>query len=116
MSIFPITKAISNKDEWIIYVIMEAIIVSFFIWNYRTKKKNEVLYESDKEKINIEGSKEGLYDPGMILFSEITNVEEEKHDLMIYRNSGSPIRLKNLGRYRKDVFNEIKNRIVDNRN
>jgi len=115
ISVFPVTRVISNKDEWIIYAIMEVIIVAFFVWNYKTKKKNEILYESDNVKINIEGSKESLYDPGIILFSEICNVVEEKHDLIIYRNNGNPIRLKSLGRYRKDVLNEIRDKIEEKR-
>ncbi len=112
ISLFPVYKLVRSPGQWLYACFLELVLAVLLLGNYRKQAKDKVLYESDDERIGIQGSKEGQGDPGTILLSQVDEVLEEKHTILIKLKEGRPIRLRRLGRHKAEVFKDLAGRLA----
>jgi hypothetical protein len=111
ISIIPVGSILKNTNELIPYLITEILLIAFIVWNYFRNKDKEIIYASDNDKIIITGSKEGIYDQGIIKICDIDYVNDEGKTLLIKMNNGNEIRLVRLGKNKTNVLNDIEEKM-----
>jgi hypothetical protein len=102
---------LKTVNDLIPYLITEILLIAFIVWNYFRNKDKEIIYESDDDKIIITGSKEGIYDQGIIKIDDIERVNDEGKTLLLEMSNGKEIRLLRLGKNKTNVLNDIEEKI-----
>ena len=106
ISLIPLWNILKGK-EITYWIFIEILVIIFLIFTYNKKKKLKTLYDSTDDEINIAGSKEGAYDPDVIMKSTIVDVERENRALVILLSDGKRIRIRGLGKKTQEVFKDL---------
>lgn len=93
-----------------ISVAVIAIIMYIFLTYYW--KEKGILFKSNDTGIIVSGSKEGIYDPDYIAYSDISNCVIDQKRIVISLISGEKTILVNLGKHLQLIYDEIQRNLT----
>jgi len=107
MSSIPVVQFLNGYLTWYFALLWEAIVILISLVFFKMRQKSSLLYESRDEGIYIRGSKEGVYDPDFLAYSDLLNFYREGNSLVLDLKDGKKVRLLGLGWHLDEVLQDL---------
>lgn len=107
LSINPIISFVKVEENWTSFLISELLIIIVSILLYKYWNRKDILFKSTETGIIVSGSKEGMYDPDYIAYSDISDCIIDGNRIIIESKANKKIILINLGKNLHIIFDEI---------